>query len=371
MNFLLTGCTGILGSHIMFEWLKDAHQQDLTDTLFVVIRDNDKSAAERLKQVLESPSRPDYMNNFSLESCLSKIVVIASDLSTLTKEFLSAYNFTTVLHCAGSTNLLNTAEAKETVKEQNFAISKAIVENLPTSVSRFIYISTAYSFGIQNQKVGDKIGEYTVDSFRNPYEQSKFESEQFVKEQCKNLNIECQILRPSIICGRLLDAPFYETSKYDVFYSWAIFLDKYAKKSNDLFRIWIDNASGLNIIPVDFVAKAVVYALNNKSVKELNIVNPQQVLHRDYIGDVLKYFGVNIYEYASKKPENLNMFEQLYYKTIGSLFEKYISIPDLQYKDSLIHDLIKEWELEPDLGVKKNFMNLINYAVDNNFKESY
>ena len=54
--------------------------------------------------------------------------------------------------------------------------------------------------------------------------------------------------------------PFYETPKFDVFYAWAIFLDKYAKKAKEKFRIWIDKESGLNIVPVDFVAKAILLA---------------------------------------------------------------------------------------------------------------
>lgn len=371
MNCLLTGGTGIVGSHIIFEWLHKAIIEKTVNHLFVVIRDSEASAQQRLQNILQHKTRPAFLNDFSLEDCLKKITVIPYDLSTITKETLQNYSFDTVIHCAGSTSLLHTKDSKQKVHAQNYLVTKQLLEHIPQYVKRFIYISTAYSFGIQNKKVNDTIEQYEVTDFRNPYEQSKYESERYVKEICNAKNIQSQILRPSIICGRLIDMPFYETPKYDVFYSWAIFLDKYAKKSIDNFRIWIDKKSGLNIVPVDFVSKAVLYAFLNPEIKELNIVNPKQILHKDYVGDVLESFNINSYEYIEERPEDLNLFEQLYYKSIGGLFEKYVSIPDLQFQPDLILKLIEQLQLDKNLGVHENFMNLINFSVEKKFIKSY
>jgi nucleoside-diphosphate-sugar epimerase len=371
MNCLLTGGTGIVGSHIIFEWIHKAIVDKTVQHLFVVIRDTKKPAQQRLLDILEDKSRPDFLNNFTLEACLEKITVISHDLSTLTKNILEKHVFETVIHCAGSTSLLHTNNSKEKVHNDNYLATKNLLEQLPQSVTRFLYIGTAYSFGIQNEKVNDIIEKYEVTNFRNPYEQSKYESELLVKEACKLKNIDAQILRPSIICGRLLDSPFYETPKFDVFYSWAIFLDKYATKSIENFRIWIDKKSGLNIVPVDFVSKAILYAFLNPDIKELNIVNPKQILHKEYVGNVLESFNISSYEYIEEKPENLNAFEQLYYKSIGGLFEKYVSIPDLQFKPDQILKLIEQLQLKNTLGVHENFMNLINFSVEKKFRKSY
>ncbi|WP_299064053.1 SDR family oxidoreductase [uncultured Polaribacter sp.] len=371
MNCLLTGGAGIVGSHIIFEWLYKAIVDKTVNHLFVVLRDNEKTAEQRLLAILQDESRPDFLNNFTLEACLEKITVISNDLLTITQKTLKQYHFNTVIHCAGSTDLSNTNDSKQKVHAQNYLVTQQILEQLPTAVNRFIYISTAYSFGIQNEKVNDSIEKHQVKNFRNPYEQSKYESERFVKETCKSKNITSQILRPSIICGRLIDAPLYETPKFDVFYSWAIFLAKYARKSKENFRIWIDKKSGLNIVPVDFVAKAILYAFINPKIKELNIVNPKQILHKNYVGDVLDAFNVNSYEYVTQKPDNLNTFEILYYKTIGDIFENYISIPDLQFNSGLIIKFIEELKLDITLGVHENFMNLIDYAVEKKFRKSY
>ena len=371
MNCLLTGGGGIVGSHIIFEWLHKAIVEKTVAHLFVVLRSNEKSAQQRLESILQDASRPAFLNAFTLEACLQKITVISSDLSTIKKETLAQYHFETVIHCAGSTNLLQTADSKETVHAQNYLITKQLLTQLPKTVARFIYISTAYSFGIQDEKVNDHIENYKVNRFRNPYEESKYKSEKYVRATCKTLHIASQILRPSIICGRLLDKPFYETPKFDVFYSWAMFLAKYATKSKGAFRIWVDKESGLNIVPVDFVSKAILYAFLNPDITELNIVNPTQILHTAYVGAVLNSFDVTSYTYVSERPEDLNSFEQLYYKTIGSLFEKYISIPDLQFEAAGISTLITQLDLDATLGVHENFMNLIDFSVEKKFKKSY
>jgi len=371
MNCLLTGGTGIVGSHVIFDWLKQSVLSNTKEHLYVVIRDNTISAKERLLNVLNNSSKPDYLKGISLEKCLENITVIAEDLVSINKETLQAFNFSTIIHCAGSTNLSHATNSKTVVHEQNYLATQQLLENIPESVNRFIYISTAYSFGIQNDVVTDSISKYIVDKFRNPYEKSKYETEQYVIEKCKEINISSQILRPSIICGRLIDAPFFETPKFDVFYSWPIFLEKYAKKFTDAFRIWIDKESGLNIVPVDFVSKAILYAVNHPEIKELNIVNPKQVLHKDYVGKVLESFEISNYEYIDRMPLNLNNFEALYYKTIGQLFENYISIPDLQFDAKRIKYIINQLKLETTLGVHENFMNLINFSVEKKFKQSY
>ncbi len=371
MNCLLTGGTGILGSHIIFEWLYKAIVENTVDTLYVVIRDAQKTAKERLIEILDSPSRPLFLDNFTLDQCLDKLVVISQDLSSFTAKDIEEYQLSTIIHCAGSTNLQNNSDVKNQVHAQNYLVTGQILNNLPKSIDRFIYISTAYSFGIQNEKVDDEIEGYSTQEFRNPYEESKRACEKLVKLKCENAGIDSLILRPSIICGRLINPPFFETPKFDVFYSLPIFLQRYAEKSVDNFRIWIDQKSGLNIVPVDFVAKSILYVFLHPNIKELNIVNPKPILHRVYVGQVLASFGIKNYEYVSEKPQELNSFEQLYYKTIGSVFEKYISIPDLKYKNHLIKQVIKDLNMPLDLGVHENFMNLIDFSVAKQFKESY
>ena len=371
MNCLLTGATGIVGSHILFEWLQKALVSKTVDHLYLLVRDTQIGAHQRVLNIINDASRPQFMHQFSTEKCLEKITVIPNDVGSLTAHKLKQYNFTNVIHCAGSTNLTLNNETKEQVYAENYKVTQYLLSILPAHVNRFIYISTAFSFGIQNKMVKEDMSNFIATKFRNPYENSKYDSEILVKRICKEKSIDSQILRPSIVCGRLIEAPFFETPKFDVFYSWAIFLDKYAKKAEDKFRIWIDKASGLNIVPVDFVAKAILYAYETPEIKELNIINPQKILHKTYVGDVLKRFNITNFEYVTNKPENLTIFEQLYYKTLGNVFEKYISIPDLKFDTKLISKLIGDLNLEYGLGVPQNFMKLINFSVEKEFRKSY
>jgi len=370
-NCLLTGVTGIVGSHILFEWLQKALVSNTTDHLFLLVRHSKDSASKRIEKILTDSSRPKFMHAFTLKDCLERITIISNDISSLSSKELDQYRFSNVIHCAGSTNLMHSEETKHQVHEENYLVTQHLLTIIPKTVTRFLYISTAFSFGIQNNIVKEGMLNFTATKFRNPYEHSKYDSEVMVKQLCNKKNIQAQILRPSIVCGRLLEAPFFETPKFDVFYSWAIFLDKYAKKAEDTFRIWIDKTSGLNIVPVDFVAKAILYAYETPTLKELNIINPEKILHKSYVGDVLKKFNIQQFEYVSDKPENLNLFEQLYYKTIGSVFEKYISIPDLKFDTELISKLITDLNLETGLGVHQNFMKLIDFSVDKRFRKSY
>jgi len=371
MNCLLTGGTGIVGSHILFDWLHKAIVEKTVNHLYVLIRNSEKSAEKRLLAILNDKSRPEFLNNFTLESCLEKITVISNDLSTIDKTTLEKYDFDSVIHCAGSTSLLQNNDAKTFVHEQNYLVTKNLLQNLPDKATRFLYISTAYAYGFQQDKVSETIENYTVSDFRNPYEKSKYDTEKYVVAFCAKKNISAQILRPSIICGRLIDAPLFETPKFDVFYAMPMFLGKYAYKYSENFRIWIDQNSGLNIVPVDFVSKAILHAFLNPEIKELNIVNPQPVLHKESLASVLKIFNINEYTLVSEKPENLNDFEKLYYKTIGSVFENYLSVTDLQFKTDSILKFITKLELQKNLGVHDNFMNLINLSIQKKFKKSY
>jgi nucleoside-diphosphate-sugar epimerase len=371
MNCLLTGSTGILGSHILFEWIRKSLKEQSVNQIFLVIRDKEISAEERLKAILNHPSRPGFLDDFSTEECLSKLTIIESDLASIDRRMLAQYNFDTVIHCAASTSLAQTASSKAKVYQDNLLLTQHLLQALPNQVKRFIYISTAFSYGIQDSMVSENIEDYAVTKFRNAYEKSKFECEGYVKQFCSNYDLEVQILRPSIICGRLLEKPYFETPKYDVFYSWAMFLSKYAQTFSNQFRIWIHQNSGLNIVPVDFVAKAILHAYLNPEIKELNIVNPKPVLHETYVEKVLQYFNINSFEVINKMPVDLNLFESLYYKSVGVVFEKYISIPDLKFNSEAILKLIEELQLDLNLGVHGNFMNLIDYSVAKQFRRSY
>jgi hypothetical protein len=76
-------------------------------------------------------------------------------------------------------------------------------------------------------------------------------------------------------------------------------------------------------------------------------------LLKEYVGAVLESFNIDSYKCVTEKPENLNAFELLYYKSIGGLFEKYVSVLDLLFKPDLILKLINQLELDSTMGNKR------------------
>ena len=85
-------------------------------------------------------------------------------------------------------------------------------------------------------------------SFRNPYERSKFEAERMIRERAAGLPL--QILRPSIVVG---DSRTGRTSAFNVLYGP---LKAFAR--GRIPAIPARRSSPVDIVPVDYVADRVV-----------------------------------------------------------------------------------------------------------------
>jgi long-chain acyl-CoA synthetase len=126
-----------------------------------------------------------------------------------------------------------------TARVAEFAASCAELE-------RLAYVSTAYVAGAHT-------GEFDEDcldvgqSFRNPYERSKFEAEQMLRERAAGLPL--QVLRPSIVVG---DSRTGWTSSFNVLYPP---LRAFARGAIPALPARRD--SPVDVVPVDYVADSV------------------------------------------------------------------------------------------------------------------
>jgi thioester reductase-like protein len=221
----LTGATGFVGREILSRFLErdDRH-------VFALVRaDNDDEAAGRL------PAHE------RLTAVAGDIEQRGLGLAEPTRERLSR-EVGTVLHCAASVSFdLPLAESRSvnvegTRRMLDFARSC-------TRLERFSYVSTAYVAGEPGRLFRED--ELAVgQSFRNPYERSKFEAELAVRSEGSGLPL--QILRPSIVVG---DSATGRTSSFNVLYGP---LKAYAR---GLVRaIPARRDSPVDIVPVDYVA---------------------------------------------------------------------------------------------------------------------
>ncbi len=137
------------------------------------------------------------------------------------------------------------------------------------SLRRYHYISTCYVAGKRTGLIREDELQHNA-GFRNYYEETKYLAELEV-EQLKG-TLPVTIHRPAVVCG---DSQTGETAKYDGVY----YLINYLRISPRLLALAnIGNrAVRLNVVPVDFVVKALVaLALDEKAAGQtVQLADPQ------------------------------------------------------------------------------------------------
>ncbi len=225
---LLTGATGFVGKEILSRFLARDDRQ-----VYALVRAaDDDEAAERL------PAHP------RLTAVAGDIERSGLGLSDASAERLRD-EVTNVLHCAASVAFDLPLEESRSVnvggtrRMLEFARSCARLE-------RFSYVSTAYVAGEPGRVFREdelEVGQ----SFRNPYERSKFEAELALRSEGADLPL--QILRPSIVVG---DSTTGRTSSFNVLYGP---LKAFAR--GGIRAIPARRDSPVDIVPVDYVADRV------------------------------------------------------------------------------------------------------------------
>jgi thioester reductase-like protein len=248
-SVLLTGVTGFVGEELLYQLLIET----VADVVCLVRAADDVRARARLKAIATGLFGPG-----GWEGIAPRVRVVRGDLtlpglglSAATREAL-VERTTHIVHGAASVRFdLPIGEARainyggtETVLE----LARAALEQ--GRLQRFSYVSTAFVSGMY----GEWFGEDDLDvgqRFRNSYERSKFEAEVLLRSTMRQLPII--VLRPSIVVGRSQSGA---TSAFNVIY-WPLrmYADgrlRYAPAPQDL---------PVDIVPVDFVARGVVEAL--------------------------------------------------------------------------------------------------------------
>jgi thioester reductase-like protein len=225
---LLTGATGFVGKEILDRFLGRGRR------VFALVRaSDDEAAAARL---------PPH----------ARLTPVAGDierpglgLAPRTAALL-ANEVTNVVHCAASVSFDLSLEDSRRVNVEGTRNVLELAERCP-ALERLSYISTAYVAGEPRRLFREDqldVGQ----SFRNPYERSKFEAERMVRERGAGLPL--QILRPSIVVG---DSRTGRTSSFNVLYGP---LKAFARGT--IPAIPARRSSPVDIVPVDYVADRAV-----------------------------------------------------------------------------------------------------------------
>ena len=371
MKIILTGATGVLGSHIMYDILDNFINNNIKGKLYLITRNKGKvSAKDRIVELLSSNYTPKFLLEQGTESLLQYIEIIDTDLAQIQSDYTIKLKDAYFIHSAGYVNLSTDEDQKEKIFNENAVMTKTIFQLFSPFIKKFIYISTAFSSGIRKGLIVNDF--HNLDfklEHRNAYENAKYHSEEFVINQCKELNLPYQILRPSVIGGKMLgNENLYFIPKYMVFYLMAKFFHFTAQRKDqqENVRFSISEETGLNIIPVDYVSKVIVSTFQRTDIVQLNIVHNKSFNLVKGLQLIMKEVG---YSNFSIIPNGLdfdykNTIEKLYYESIGKHLKPYLTSAANEYDTTLLNSILEIPKLDAE-----SFTNMIRYAKLHNFKD--
>jgi len=363
INVILTGGTGTLGSQIIFELLK----QENIATIFLPVRQkNGKSAASRITAILESDAAPEFISN-NKEAILKKIKVLDMDEFFKPENFLSKTATNFFIHSAGSVNLSTSTDQKEIIYKGVFKFTKEVFETFSSYITKFTYISTAFSIGNIGGLIDNDYHNEKSPKYRNFYEEYKHLTEKFLLEKGKEENIDIQILRPSVLGGNIFEKSTYFISNYMVYYLLGKFFHKNPLNKNSI-RLAVNFNTGLNIIPVDYVAKVIAKVYQQK-IEQLNIVHPKCANIVTGMRKIIHAVGFEDFTFLNSTSgglllEGKNRLENIYYKTIGLHLNQYLISDPYEYDTKLLESIIPM----PKYNMDDYLESTIQYAKFREFK---
>jgi len=208
-SILLTGATGFLGRHILWDLLR----QSPDTTVTCVLRPGRGSPARRLQRTLAAAGNQlpidarDRCHTVDGDLADERLIADPATRERLVREV------DRVVHCAASVQFETPLDKARSVNVGGTCnvLRFAVDAQASGPLRRVDHFSTSYVAGRAQRLMMED--ELAPTSFTNTYEQTKWESEQLVREHQRDLPIT--IFRPSIVVG---DSKTGYTSNFRVLY---------------------------------------------------------------------------------------------------------------------------------------------------------
>ncbi|QBP41641.1 SDR family oxidoreductase [Paenisporosarcina antarctica] len=254
---LFTGFPGFIARQIMQELI---NQKKVNSIYAVVLPSQMKLGKEIVKKSMNVPFDVE-IRLIEGDITLPNLGISPNDLETLYKEI------NTVWHLAALYDLAVPRVAAWKVNVHGTNMVNNFVQTLP-EITRYMYFSTAYVAGTREGILREE-ELIRPKAFKNYYEETKYEAEVLVEKLKKIIPIT--IIRPGIVRGHSVTG---ETIKFDGPYFFINMIDNLRKLP--IIPYVGRSQSFINVVPIDFLIKAVVYSCDNElaSGKTLHITDP-------------------------------------------------------------------------------------------------
>ena len=340
-SILLTGATGYLGKHILWQLLQQGYR------VYVIARRKKKDARERVINIVKSigPFNEEFLD------------VIEGDLTQpdcgigqVESGKLAQAGISTLIHSAGLTRF--DAHLSEEIYQNNLQGTKQIYALARRcGIKNFHHLSTAYVAGDTHQTFTNMdldVGQ----GFNNPYEASKYEAEKYLSDTCRADDIQVTIYRPSIIVGghplgennivstvyTFMKALHFlrECCQRDLVRGRGMFARCGVKQDDDALyiplRIAADSELSINLVSIDYVVERIVKGLitDNPKYSVVSLLGNDFSLNRlrDAICHALGIKGVSYVENGAFDQEPRNVIEENFFRATSSYQPYLFSSPD-------------------------------------------
>ena len=301
----ITGATGFIGISLL-----KALVERTNITGFKLLVRNKEKAAENLSEIIKIA-----------ESLGKKIEFLRGDITLVnlgltSKELSSVKDTTEVYHLASNISLSNEEKDKEEIFNVNIHGTKNVLDIFKDSknLNNFYFFSSAFCCGKTKELVKEDWLK-KPNSFRNYYEESKWLTEELIKEHKEKKSIPVIILRPSIVA--ISSNNEFSKMKNQTFYYYSRTLRKAVKMQliDKPIRLVGKSTATSNIILLDDLIKVLLEIRKLKEKKLFyNLINPSNLSTKSFtevIEEILNFKSGFIF------------LEELDYNTLSEV-EKFI-----------------------------------------------
>jgi short-subunit dehydrogenase len=266
MNYFVTGATGFVGRHLVQELLN----RDDESTVYALVREGSRGRLDELKSKWDGGER---------------VEPVAGDLS---KEGLGIEGFDTKIdHFFHLAAIYDMEADDETMHRANVEGTRHVVEFANSiEVGRFHHTSSIAVAGKYRGRFLEEMFDEGQD-LPHAYHQTKYESEKVARDEVK---ATLRVFRPAIVIGH---SETGEIDKIDGPYYLFKLIQKVRHALPEWFPLIGPEGKPLNLVPVDFVAKAMVHLAHLEDDKTdvnntFHLVDPEPLKRGQVINEFLK-----------------------------------------------------------------------------------